>query len=101
MIPHENTVYQHRPDGGGEPGQGGVPHGAGLGRAEEVDGAVLGEAAAVDDLEVEADREPAGDLGGRSGAAVAAGGQGDVLDVGQLDVTLVRVGDALSRPAKY
>ena len=63
-----------------------------------MDGAVLGEAAAVDDLEVEADREPAGDLGGRSGSAVA-GGQGNVLDVGQLDITFVRVSDALSRPA--
>ena len=98
MKPHKNTAYQHkhRPDGGGEPGQGRVPHGAGLGWAEEVYRAVLGEAAAVDDLEVEADREPAGDLGDRSGAV--AGGEGDVLDVGQLDVTLVRVGDAFSRP---
>ena len=74
-----------------------MPHGPGLWRAEEVDCAVLREAAAVDDLEVEADGVPAGDLGGRSGAT---GGQGDVLDVGQLDVALVRVGDALSRPAR-
>ena len=72
-----------------------MPHGAGLGRAEKVDGAVLGEAAAVDDLEVEVDRVPPRDLG----AGGAARGQGDVLDVGQLDVALVRVGDALSRPA--